>query len=68
MKLMLQLAIAPRRETAKSLAIHRKCFGLISDLESRFVCQARGHHGADIRPDFNWDKQPAVEMGSRALV
>jgi hypothetical protein len=30
----------------------------LSDLESQFVCTACGHKGADIRPDFNWDKQP----------
>ena len=28
----------------------------LSDLESRFVCTACGGRGADIRPDFNWDK------------
>jgi hypothetical protein len=40
----------------------------LSDLEPRFVCQACGQRGADIRPDFNWDKQPAGGMGYRALV
>ena len=30
----------------------------LSDLEPRFVCQACGHRGADVRPDFNWDRPP----------
>jgi hypothetical protein len=28
----------------------------LSDLYSRFVCQACGQRGADIRPDFDWDR------------
>ena len=28
----------------------------LSDLEARFVCKACGNKGADIRPDFNWNK------------
>src|ERR1700747_3233765 len=27
----------------------------LSDIEPRFVCAARGRHGADVRPDFNWN-------------
>ena len=30
----------------------------LSDLEPLFVCQACGRKGADIRPDFDWDKKP----------
>jgi hypothetical protein len=30
----------------------------LSDLEARFVCRACGTRGADVRPDFNWDKRP----------
>ena len=30
----------------------------LSDLEPHFVCKACGHRGADVRPDFDWDKQP----------
>jgi hypothetical protein len=30
----------------------------LSDLEPLFVCQACGRSGADIRPDFDWDKEP----------
>jgi hypothetical protein len=30
----------------------------LSDLETRFVCKACGKRGADIRPDFNWNKKP----------
>jgi hypothetical protein len=32
----------------------------LSDLEELFVCQACGRRGADIRPDWNWDKKPAT--------
>jgi hypothetical protein len=35
----------------------------LSDLESRFVRQACGKRGADVRPDFNWDKTPVKAMG-----
>jgi hypothetical protein len=31
----------------------------LSDLEPRFVCEACGKRGADIRPDFATGKQPA---------
>ncbi|MGY8677115.1 hypothetical protein Q2941_04785 [Bradyrhizobium sp. UFLA05-153] len=33
----------------------------LSDIEPRFVCQKCGRHGADVRPDFNWNKP--VTMG-----
>jgi hypothetical protein len=34
----------------------------LSDLELRLVCRACGRRGADIRPDFNWNKPaPALE-------
>jgi hypothetical protein len=29
----------------------------LSDLEPLFTCQACGEKGADVRPDFNWDKK-----------
>jgi hypothetical protein len=32
----------------------------LSDLEPRFVCSACGKRGADIRPDFHWDKPGLV--------
>ena len=35
----------------------------LSDIEPRFVCQACGHRGADVRPDFNWDRMPVRQMG-----
>jgi hypothetical protein len=35
----------------------------LSDIEPRFVCKACGRRGADVRPDFNWDRKPAGEMG-----
>jgi hypothetical protein len=28
----------------------------LSDIEPRFVCRACGKRGADIRPDFHWNK------------
>lgn len=31
----------------------------LSDLEPRFACKACGRRGADVRPDFKWDKVPA---------
>jgi hypothetical protein len=37
----------------------------LSDIEGRFVCQAYGKRGADVRPDFNWDKKPMRAMGYR---
>lgn len=30
----------------------------LSDLEPKFVCKACGQRGADVRPDFNWNKSP----------
>jgi hypothetical protein len=35
----------------------------LSDLEPRFVCSACGKRGADVRPDFNWNKNLAAVMG-----
>ncbi len=37
----------------------------LSDLEPRFLCQACGKRGADIRPDFHWNKPPVAAMGYR---
>jgi hypothetical protein len=34
-------------------------------LEARFVCKGCGKRGADVRPDFNWNKQPVAMMGYR---
>ena len=28
----------------------------LSDLEPHFVCKACGHRGADVRPDYDWEK------------
>jgi hypothetical protein len=36
----------------------------LSDLEARFVCRACGTDGADIRPDFNWDRKRPHERQS----
>ena len=35
----------------------------LSDLEPRFVCTACGQRGADIRPDFHWDKPGLLHAG-----
>ena len=37
----------------------------LSDIESRFICQACGKRGADVRPDFNSSRQPTATMGYR---
>ena len=37
----------------------------LSDVEPDFVCEVRGKRGADVRPDFNRDKQPVEMMGYR---
>jgi hypothetical protein len=37
----------------------------LSDIEERFTCRACGKRGADVRPDFNWDRQPGAMMGYR---
>jgi hypothetical protein len=34
----------------------RITFGL-SDIESRFTCQACGQRGADVRPNFHWENE-----------
>jgi hypothetical protein len=36
-----------------------------SDIEDRFTCTACGNRGADVRPDFNWDKTLVRVMGYR---
>jgi hypothetical protein len=35
----------------------------LSDIEDRFVCKACGKRGADVRPDFNWDKRGLLTRG-----
>ena len=37
----------------------------LSDLEPRFVCTACGQRGADIRPDFHWDKAGRADGNGR---
>ena len=32
----------------------------LSDLEEKFTCTVCGRRGADVRPDFDWDKKAAV--------
>jgi hypothetical protein len=35
----------------------------LSDIEDRFVCKECGKRGADIRPDFHWDKSGLLTSG-----
>ena len=37
----------------------------LSDIEPRFTCQACGQRGADVRPDFDWNKAPKAPPASR---
>jgi hypothetical protein len=37
----------------------------LSDIEPRFTCTACGKRGADVRPNFNWNKEPVAMMGYR---
>jgi hypothetical protein len=37
----------------------------LSDIEERFTCRVCGKRGADVRPDFNWDRKPSGGMGYR---
>ena len=37
----------------------------LSDVETRLVCTACGKRGADVRPDFNWNRKPQAVMGFR---
>ena len=37
----------------------------LSDLEPRFICSACGRRGADVRPDFNWNRTAKAMMGYR---
>ena len=34
----------------------------LSDLEAGFVCSVCGKRGADVRPDFNWNKKAVGAM------
>ena len=38
----------------------------LSDIEPRFVCAACGRRGADVRPDFNWNRPAVPAMGYRS--
>jgi hypothetical protein len=47
-----------------AISAHRWSDGVrLSDIEPRFTCQACGHRGADIRPDFGW-----IEAARRATL
>ena len=36
-----------------------------SELEPWFICSACGKRGADVRPDFSWNRKPVSMMGFR---
>ena len=40
----------------------------LSDLEKQFTCSVCGRKGAEVRPDFDWDKEPVRQTGFRAVV
>ena len=41
----------------------------LSDLEPRFACSPFGRRGADVRPNFNWNRNPvAMMVASGSLV
>jgi hypothetical protein len=53
-----------------SIAISGDCWPddvRLSDIEPRFICGACGHRGADVRPDFNWNRRTVKIMGYRVL-
>ena len=37
----------------------------LSDIEARFVCRACGKRGADVRPEFSWNRKQVSVMGHR---
>jgi hypothetical protein len=37
----------------------------LSDIKPRFTCRACGAKGADVRPDFDWNKPRIAGMGYR---
>jgi hypothetical protein len=37
----------------------------LSDIEPHFVCAACGKRGADVRPDFNWNRPAVPAIGYR---
>ena len=40
----------------------------LSDVKPKFTCRTCGKRGADVRPDFNWDRTaPACGMGYRNI-
>jgi len=54
--------------STRALADHWDEALRLSDIEGRFVCQRCGKRGADIRPDFDWDRTgPAGGMGFRKV-
>ena len=40
----------------------------LSDIEDLFVCKASRKRGANVRPDFSWNKKPVGMMGYRRQI
>jgi hypothetical protein len=59
------LPIAAGRRRLRSAAMTGLDDVRPSDIEARFVWQASGKRGADVRPDFNWNKLSLSQMGCR---
>jgi len=38
----------------------------LSDSEKQFTCSVCGRKSAEVRPDFDWDKEPVRQTGFRA--
>ena len=65
-----QLSCLPAKTTRASKVYYRSgdpwLDGVrLCDIEHRFVCEVCGKRGADVRPDFNWNKRPGAVMGYR---
>jgi hypothetical protein len=37
----------------------------LSDIEPRFTCQACGRRGADVRPNFDWEREAYLRPAPR---
>jgi hypothetical protein len=37
----------------------------LPDIEERLTCRDCGKRGADVRPDFNWNRRSGAMMGYR---
>jgi hypothetical protein len=64
------LSIAPTTAAAISIAISGDAWpddARLSDIEERFTCRVCGKRGADVRSDFNWDRNVVVALKAVSL-